>query len=219
MELHRIKSLKEDFPEDLFNSIYKEVQPLKYAIARSIDYRRLGVTKDIVESWLDDKILYAFNKYFDTKTEPLLKGYVLQSLQTFKYRILRKAYQVDIYDNLVELEGEKELINIIPDKNELDDSELFLGLARSFMENALSRDALEIYNIQLNPPPYILKRMKNPNSRIPIRLLAEYLSLGSYRENLEYLSQLREEVNEAIKQARAYFKDNLTTQEEFAPEV
>jgi len=207
MELHRLKPLKDGFPEELFNKIYLEVQPLKHKLISGIDCRRLGVSKDIVESWFDDKILYVFNKYFDEKPDTI-KGYVLSSLSTFKYRVLRKAYQADIHENLVELEGEKELINIIPDESEMNEAELFLELAHSFMQKALTEDALLVYELQLNPPPFILKRLKNPNSRIPTCLLSDFLGLGDSRDSLDYVNSLREEITMAIKQAREYFKES-----------
>jgi len=208
METHRLKPMKPGYSEKLFNKLYKEVQPLKYRLVSQIDCRRLGVTKDIVESWFDDKIIYVFNKYCEEKEPDALKGFILNSLSTFKYRILRKAYQADIHENLVELEGEKELINIIPDESEINEAELFLELAHAFMQKALTENALLIYELQLNPPPFILKRLKNPNSRIPTSVLAEFLSLGNSRDSLEYVNELREEINMAIKQARTYFKES-----------
>lgn len=207
MEIHRLKPMKDGYSEELFNQIYKEVQPLKHKLISNIDHRRLGVSRDILESWFDDKIIYVFNKYFEDKPETL-KGYVLSSLSMFKNRVLKKAYQADIHENLVELEGEKELINIIPDENEKDEAELFLDLAHAFMEKALTENALLVYELQLNPPPYILKRLKNPNSRIPTSLLAEFLDLGESRDSLEYLNDLREEINMAIKQARQYYQES-----------
>ena len=93
MELHRLKPMEEGYPVELFNKLYKETKYLRKSLTRQIDARRFGVSPDIVESWFDDKFIFVFNKHFKDKNEDVLKGFLINSLRTFKLRILRKAYQ------------------------------------------------------------------------------------------------------------------------------
>ena len=92
MEIHRLKPMKEGYSVQLFNDLYKQTSKLRKKLASQIDYRRYGVTPDIIESWFDDKFIYVFNKHFDNKDTDVLKGFIINSLQVFKYRVLRGAY-------------------------------------------------------------------------------------------------------------------------------
>ncbi|MAO08035.1 MAG: hypothetical protein CL596_04910 [Alteromonas sp.] len=211
MEIHRLKPMKSDYSPELFNRLYKETSNLRKSLARQIDSRRYGVTPDIVESWFDDKFIFVFNKHFDNKDQDVLKGFIINSLKTFKYRILRKAYgqEGEFYNSTVDLEGDNELINIIPSKdNSSDVKEIFYSLALSFMEKQLSDNAYLLLQVQLNPPPYIIERINNYNSRIPNNLLCEYLGLdlGSKRKTDRYIKKLKKEIKDTTELAQEFFK-------------
>lgn len=209
MEIHRLKPMRDGYSEDLFNRLYKETTPLRKSLAYQIDCRRYGVSRDIILSWFDDKFIFVFNKHFDNKDPDVLKGFIINALKTFKYRILRKAYNGEglYYSSLVELEGESQLINIIPDEQQMGTEDVFLNLAKTFMEKKLSENAYLLLELQLSPPPYIINRLKNSNSRIPNKLIAEYLGLEFDNTTERYIKNLKKEINKAIKSANDYFNN------------
>lgn len=202
MEIHRLKPMVEDYDRDIFNLIYQDVEPLKHSLANQIDHRRLGISKDILLSWFDDKLLFVFQKHYKDKDPDVLKGFIINSLKTFKYRILRKVYtdEGDYLSSLVTMDGEINYMNIIPDLKEESDHDVFMGIVSNFMKDKLSKDAYFLYSIQLNPPPYILSRIKSCSSRIPTSLLIDYMGIPDDYDS--YLKKLKKEINKTIKMAR-----------------
>lgn len=209
MELHRLKPMEKGYDSQLFNKLYKETTQLRKSLARQIDSRRYGVTDDVVLSWFDDKFMFVFNKHFKDKEEDVLRGFIINSLQTFKFRVLRKAYsqQAEFYTSTVDLDGERDLINIIPVSSELNSEELFLEMAKTFMKEKLSDDAYFLFNLELNPPPYILNQLKDCSTKIASKLFAEYLGLGNSNKALKYINSLRSEIRETTKMAREHFSN------------
>lgn len=209
MELHRLRPMKEDYSVELFNRLYKDTENLRKSLAYQIDARRYNVSPDIIKSWFDDKFIFVFNKHFDNKDPDLLKGFIINSLRTYKYRILRKAYSQEglFHSSLVELEGEKSLVNIIPDSSESNTESVFSDLLREFMKSKLTDNAYILFELQLDPPPYILKRIKNHNSRIPNELIADYLgiNLGDEHSTERYIKSLKKQINKTIKSAKEVF--------------
>lgn len=210
MELHRLKPMRDGYPEELFNSLYKQTKPLRRSLAYQIDARRYGVTPDIIESWFEDKFIFVFNKHFDNKDPDVLKGYIINSLKTFKYRILRKAYNIEgeFHQSVVELEGETSLINIIPDDSFETTENIFYDLAYEFMKSKLSDNAWLLFQLQLNPPPYILNQLQKAKSRIPNELLLSYLGLEYNTESDKFIKKLKKEINNTIKIARDHFNSS-----------
>lgn len=211
MEIHRLTTMKEGYPVDLFNKLYKETEGLRRNLTYQIDHRRYGVTSDIIKSWFDDKFIFVFNKHFNDKDPDILKGYLINSLKTFKLRMLRKAYNIEgeFYNHCVTLDGEDNLINIIPEAEEESNSDIFYNLVKEFMKNKLSDNAYMVLQLQLDPPPYILTRIENRNSRIPNKLIAEFLNIDEDIDEAErYIRRLKKEINSAIKSAKEYFDDS-----------
>lgn len=207
MEIHRLTTMKEDYDQKLFNKLYQETESLRINLANQIDHRRFGVSKDIILSWFDDKFIFVFNKHFGDKDPEVLKGFIINSLKTFKLRVLRKAY-TDKAEGLlstIDLEGESELINIIPSNDEINEGDLFMGLVLDFMKSRLQEDAFLVLQVELNPPPFILTRIKSPNSHISSKLIAEYLDLGISNRAIRYINSLRKEIKEHTKIARDHF--------------
>ena len=134
MELHRLGELPSNFDSKLFNKLYKETQGLRINLANRIDHRRYGVSNDIILSWFDDKFIFVFNKYMGKRDEKHLKHSIINALSLFKCRILRKAYsgESEIYSNTISListEEEKDIFDVIPVEDEIDNENLFLELA------------------------------------------------------------------------------------------
>lgn len=207
MELHRLKPMREGYPEELFNKLYKQTRSLRKNLAKQIDARRYGVTQDVIESWFEDKFIFVFNKHFDNKEPEVLKGFIINSLKTFKYRILRKAYngEGEFYQSLVELEGESSYINIIPDDSLESTENIFYDMVYEFMKSKLSDNAWILFQLQLNPPPYIACKLDKAKSRIPNDLIINYLGLEDNYETDRLLKKLKKEINRTIKIAREYF--------------
>ena len=204
MELHRLTTMKEGYDEKLFNQLYKETEALRRSLTYQVDHRRYGVTPDIIKSWFDDKFIFVFNKYCDEGiTDGQLKGRIINALKTFKFRMLRKAYaKNNIYLNEIRLDGEKGLINIIPVEEEITDHSLFLEMALKYLKKNLCDDALLILEVELNPPPFILDRLTASNTKIPSKLIAEYLDLEPTKDSSLYINDLRSEVTYWISQAK-----------------
>ena len=210
MEIHRLTQMKEGYPVDLFNKLYKETESLRRSLSFQIDHRRYGVTQDIIKSWFDDKFIFVFNKHFQDKEPDILKGFLINSLRTFKMRILRKAYngEGEFYGSCVTLDGEYDLINIIPDTDKGDNESVFYNLAMEFMKKKLSDNAYLLFQVQIDPPPYIMSRVENCNSRIPNKLIAEFLNIDNDLDEADrYIKSLKKEINNAIKSAKEYFND------------
>lgn len=203
MEIHRLNSMHENHSEELFERIYKQTEGLRNKLSREINPRLFGVTSDIILSWFDDKFIHAYNKYLEKypdKPEGDMKGYIINSLQLFKYRVLRKGYQPNV-NNTIDLEEVDYLINVIPDESEIEEKELFVEMAFSFLQRRLSRDAFELLRVETNPPLFILSKLKNPNSKIPIKLIVEYFELEFTKEVAEWIKNLRKEIKEGIEEA------------------
>lgn len=208
MEIHRLLPMKEGYNQQLFNKLYKETEALRNLLTYQIDHRRYGVTSDIIKSWFDDKFIFVFNKYYGDIEEGQLKGRIINALKTFKFRMLRKAYsKYNIYNNEVRLEGEYNLINIIPINNEISNHEVFLELALTYLKKNLCDDAFLVLEIELNPPPFILGKLGSSQTKIPAKLIAEYLDLEPIRDSSLYINDLRSETEYWIKEAKEHFME------------
>lgn len=192
------------YSEPLFNKLYQETSQLRKTLAWGIDNRRYGVSKDIIESWFDDKFIFVFNKHCKDHNPDVLKGFIISSLQTFKSRVLRGAYskKSELFSNTIELEGEFNLINYLPDTEEISNKDLFFGLVLEFFNKELSPDAFSLFQLQLNPPPYILNRIKKSNSQIPLNLILEFFGLENVHKNVKHIRQLRKDISIATEKAK-----------------
>ena len=123
--------------------------------------------------------------------------------------MLRKAYsKYNIYNNEIRLERKLNLINIIPIEEEISNHDLFLELALNFLKEKLCDDAFLLLEIELNPPPYIMSKVKNLQTKIPTKLIAEYLELEPIKNSIQFINDLRREIQFQIERAREYFMQN-----------
>ena len=76
-----------------------------------------------------------------------------------------------------------------------------------FMKEKLSDNAYLLFQIQIDPPPYIINRLEKSNSRIPNKLISEFLNIDVTPEADKYISNLKKEINNAIKSAKEYFNN------------
>lgn len=203
-ELHRLKPM-ENYDEVLFNKLYKSIKPLIKKLSKNVDERRYNVSKDIIQSYFTDKFLYVFNKYHSEFDETKLKAYIINSLVTFKNRLLRSAYnnQAEYNQSLSRLddvyESSKELVD---DEEETLIKEEQHNVFHAFMKENLSMDAYLLFTIQLNPPPFIRDRVKNDNSKASIIVMLEFFDLPKTKSNANFISKLRKEIEQNVEKAK-----------------
>lgn len=204
MENHRLKPMKENYNEALFNKLYKETQNLRKSLVYSIDSRRFGVTPDIILSWFDDKFILVYNKYCDQYEPEVLKGHIINSLRTFKNRILRKAYnnEGEFFQSCVSTDTEFDVLNTIIEDEDDTVTEDYQEELKNYLSNTLSDNAFILAEILLSPPPYILSRIPETNSRISNQLILEYFELEDTERNDRKIKNLKKEINQALKNAK-----------------
>lgn len=195
-ELHRLKTMQENYDQQMFLRLYKVCKPVIRNLTKQIDYKRYNLTPDIISSYFWDKMLYVFNKYYGTCSEEHLKARILASLSTFKNKLLRSAYGEqaeynqalfkldDLFDNDKELEDDSE--------EEKAKSEM-LDMMYNYMKEHLSMDAYMIFEVLLTPPPYIKERVKD-NGRITNLLLVEFFGMPKTNASVKYISELRSDI-------------------------
>lgn len=210
MEIHRLKLVPESYDRELFNSLYEATASLRKSLTYQIDARRFGVSPDIVESWFDDKFIYVFFKYHAKKSPELLKGYIINSLKTFKFRILRKAYQesyIELYNSIVHLEDQEKELSSIPDDGGVNEKDQLLEMAMSYLKTRLTPEAYTILEITIHPPLYIISRMKDPSTRIPTKLILKFLGAPQTDEMVSKVNKIRRHIEEVISSAKYNLKD------------
>jgi hypothetical protein len=206
--------MKPGYDQKLFNKLYKETDKLRRSLAYQIDSRRFGVDHQEVLSWFTTKFLYTFNKYWGTMDDDRLKGYIINSLQTFKFRIMREAYSKKNanFNNRVELDEVMYSDNFSYDHIILEDRhEELLNRAFRFLRDKLTDDGLLLLDIQLNTPRYILSKIEDPDkpkiTSIPEEVIADYLGLPVCGKVINYIKDLKKEIKLTIEQAREHFKE------------
>lgn len=195
-ELHRLKTMQENYDQQMFLRLYKVCKPVIRNLTKQIDYKRYNLTPDIISSYFWDKMLYVFNKYYGTCSEEHLKARILASLSTFKNKLLRSAYGEqaeynqflfkldDLFDNDKELEDDSE--------EEKAKSEM-LEMMYDYMKEHLSIDAYMVFEVLLTPPPYIKERIKD-SGRITNLLLVEFFDMPKTNSSVKYISELRSDI-------------------------
>lgn len=195
-ELHRLKTMQENYDQQMFLRLYKVCKPVIRNLTKQIDYKRYNLTPDIISSYFWDKMLYVFNKYYGTCSEEHLKARILASLSTFKNKLLRSAYGEqaeynqslfkldDLFDNDKELEDDSE--------EEKAKSEM-LEMMYDYMKEHLSIEAYMVFEVLLTPPPYIKERIKD-SGRITNLLLVEFFDMPKTNSSVKYISELRSDI-------------------------
>lgn len=214
MEHHRLKPMKPGYDENLFNDLYAKTKPLRKKLASEIDAKKFGVDYQEILSWFDVKFIYTFNKYWDKEPERLL-GYIINSLSTYKYRIMRSSYQAK-YENHSSQVDITELYNYndIVDETGLDPivRETYMNKVMEFMKDKLTDDAIMVLELELSPPPFIISQMddlgKKPNGKIPTELIADYLGYEDSENVIKYIKNLRSNIRVAISLAKNFFIEN-----------
>lgn len=204
-ELHRLKCM-DDYDELRFNRLYRKLKPLIKKLAKNVDARRYNVSPDIIQSYFVDKFLFVFNKYQAEYDDNRLQATLISSLTTFKNRLLRKAYgeQSEYFQSLVSLDqlfdDSKE--DNIPDEDlSRDTAKERANQLMAFMRKNLSPDAFLLFEVQIDPPPFIKAQMKTDMSKVSIMMLIDFFGLVRTKSSSNYISSLRKDIDFYIKKA------------------
>lgn len=211
-ESHRLKPMVEGYDKNLLNQLWKETRALRKKLAYDIDARKFGVDYKEILSCFDVKFLYAFNKYHK---DPKVKGYVINALRTYKHRCILNSYlpKNEIHQTM-DIEDTYDVFDIADDIKILSDEDnLLLDKAQNYLKSILSEDAYFLFELDLNPPPYILERLKNSEQKKMPKpsadLIAEFLGISDSDYATDYIKQLRKEIDNAIQRANQYFNPKL----------
>lgn len=209
MEEHRLTPMG-DYDPQVFNEIYKATEQLRKKLAWQIDSRKYGVDYKEILSWFDVKFLFAFNKYFPVKEKEELKAHVIQALQFFKNRILRKGYsKSNIYNSMVDIEIVYNLKETQIDF-EYDEQQFFLNKAMTFLKDQLSQEAYQVLQVEITPPLYIIQQLANQDkyttTKIPSSMISDYLGWGV--DGIKKVDDLRSQIKKGINIARSYYYES-----------
>lgn len=204
-----LRLLKRPMPADydvqLFNQIYKDTKSLRNKLAYEIDGKKFGVDYQELKSWFDVKFIFAFNTYYG---DPKLKGYIINTLKTYKKRIVLNSY-----GNKQHIHNTVDITEVYEDLDKSDESEDtitngLLSKAKAYMKDNLSEDAFFILELELNPPPYIIQKLHDLEHekmpKIPTVLIADFLGIDS-DEGIDYVDALRYEIKQIIIKAKDFF--------------
>ena len=197
-ELHRIKPL-EDYDKDIFAMLHKLCKPVIKNLVKQIDCRRYNVSRDVINSYFWDKMLFLFNRYYKESegNVEFLKAHILRGLSTYKYHLLQDAYseRVEYFQSLVSLDvlydNNKE--DITNDDDSSYKEELFNTLYE-YMKDHLSPDAILVFECLITPPTFLLEKTDNGRIRTTNSMLAEFFNLPKAKTSIQYISDLRHDV-------------------------
>ena len=197
-ELHRIRPL-EKYDERVFAKLYKLCKPVIKNLVKQIDCRRYNVSKDVINSYFWDKMLFLFNRYYEESdgNVEFLKAHVLRGLSTYKYHLLQEAYseRAEYFQSLTSLDelydNNKEDLTIDDDNSY---KEELLKTLYDYMKKHLSPDAILIFECLMTPTTFLLERTDNGRVRITNSMLAEFFNLPKAKTSIQYISDLRHDV-------------------------
>ena len=201
-EIHRLTEFK-SFDEKQFNRMYSVAKPIIRRLSFGINTKKYGVSRDIIESYFWDKMMYVYNKYQDQYDEERLKYTIIHSLSLFRNKLLRAAYtqqgdfnsEVSSFEDIVEKgfdldddSSDKEYMYHIHDQ------------LHNYMKEHLTPDEYLLFVTQLNPPKFLLERSSSPN-RISIYAIIEFFDLPRNNRSREIVSRMRKDINLTLAMA------------------
>ena len=197
-ELHRIRPLKE-YDEKVFAKLYKLCKPVIKNLVKQIDCRRYNVSKDVINSYFWDKMLFLFNRYYEESegNVEFLKAHILRGLSTYKYHLLQEAYseRAEYFQSLTSLDelydNNKE--DVTADEDSTYKEELLKTLY-DYMSQHLSPDAILVFECLMTPTAFLLEKTDNGRVRITNSMLAEFFNLPKAKTSIQYISDLRHDV-------------------------
>lgn len=208
MEESRLKPMDEDYDPRVFNDLYARTEGLRRSLCAGIDSKRFGVDYYEVLSWFDVKFIYVFNKYHKQFDSEILLGHIIKALQLFKYRVLRAAYNKKNAQFIMGVDDVVSLGEDIPDDTEREIQDQRLKAIMEFIKTQVSSNAYLLFEIDICPPPFILKKMaelgNNKINKIPNSVIFDYFGLEDNRTSKAFLDIWRSEIEKAIRKAKEH---------------
>jgi hypothetical protein len=208
MEENRLRPMK-DGHDALFKELFEKTEALRKKLAYEINANRFGLEYKDILSAFNIKFIYTFNRYVDEMPKDRLKGYIINSLRMYKKKIIMNSYQEKFQNNPIQFIESYNLEDdsLLEDPAVTEYRNNLLELTYKFMKLHLSNDAYQVFEIDLNPPPFIIEKMKSLGkenlNKIPPLLVAQYLNLGTSQSAEKYIRELRQQVKGVIEIAKA----------------
>lgn len=215
-ELHRLKPMREGYDKVLFNKLYKICKPVIRNLAKQIDCKRFNLTRDIIESYFWDKMLFVFNKYYSTCSENHLQARILSSLTIFKNHLLKTAYGSmadynqrlnrwdDLFDNSKEDPYPLE-VELIEEDNKY--KEYLYKLLEDYLRKHLSMDGYLVYEATYKRPEYITNALsKSSRDQVTNEMLLDFFELPKTQGNSRYIGSCKREVVYWLDRAKEELK-------------
>lgn len=211
LETNRLKPMVENYDPLKFKRLYALTENLRRKLASEIDHRRFGVDQEELKSWFTEKFIYAYNKYCHQYDEDTLLGHMIRAMQFMKCRILRAAYQPKYSQSIVEY-----LPNQVNEEScspyDEDTREHYYNALCKFLQGRICDNAYMLFQLQINPPIYIIHEMKAKGleniHKIPDEIICNYFNLGFDNSSIKLLKSLRKEIHTACELAKGHFSKN-----------
>lgn len=214
-ESHRLTAMPDDYDQALFEKIYMETEGLRRKLSWGIDHRKFGVEKDEILQWFDVKFIHAFcqfHKKYDTSNPGNLKGYIINSLKTYQYRVMRISYKEEFDKHLGLIPVDDIIESDIIQEEYTPIREVLLETSLSYMKTILSEDAMLVLDIELNRPQWVIEYMADMgvprHNKVPNEIIVDFLGLEKSPAVLNYIKDLQYEIQMAIANTKEYFKVN-----------
>jgi hypothetical protein len=162
-----------------FLKLFEELIPLKKSLAGKTDYRQLRFTYDDIIGFLDEKILYVFNKYEHLPYQEV-KALTITSMKAVIPRLFR------VYNKEVNIEVE----SYAPSSEEEDHYLQIQDLLKS-IKSHLTPNQYKQASVVLIPPIYVLSRVNDPDKRIPSYLFLQFLGIEVNSKNIKAFNTFR----------------------------
>lgn len=205
-ELRRISDLT-PCNQPLFSELYKGFRKLRRSIQRCVNPERIGLTQDLLNSFVDDKFMMLYVKYHEEGDIDFLKAHIIKGLVNFGNRLKRMCYtgQANFYMNTRSLEvlydNSKEDDSFNVTYGEDDEAKLlseWQSILYSYLEVKLTPDEFLVYHTIFNPPPFIKER-----GAATIENLIDFFELPRDTASMRYISYCRAKVLQTLEEAKA----------------
>ena len=209
LELNRLKPMPEVYSKPLFNKIYAKTENLRKKLASQIDCRRFGLCYEDILASFDVKFIFVFSKFHE-EPENVLLAMMLNSLQNFKCRILRSAYTKKFSQNILQVDDILTLEDNLTEEHPINiNTQNYQQQLMDFMKANLSENSYAVFELKLNPPPYIHHKLNTSVDaniqKIPDHIILDYFDLGHSQKAYKYLDAIKKEIRNTINYAKAHF--------------
>jgi len=193
--------------EITFNEFFKEIIPFRNWVAFKTDLRRLRFTRDDFIGFANEKIYDVWLRY----NEELDFSTLISVARTTLYKLplyLNAKFGKFAYQEYITYATMELAVECIPDNITTDDvlpdfTEQLLKILSEGYDNELSNQELQLIKLILNPPNYILSRIRNPNKRIPTKLFLEFMDIEITPVNITKFNAFRRAI---FRETQEFYK-------------